>query len=208
MNVSMYVDGLNLYNRMLRTEPGTKWLNLHALAQRLFPQDAIRRVNYFTAKIKPLDDPSAPQRQDFYLRALATVPEISILYGFFQVNKKWRRLQYPIKGLAESARVALPEEKGSDVNLAAHLIADGYSGRYEKAVVLTNDADLAEPIRLLREERGIPVALVYPTPRPAGKLVSVRPSELLRLSASTCRSSQFPVQMRDDKGVFHRPHGW
>ena len=208
MNVILYVDGFNLYNRMLRYEAGTKWLDLSGLASRLFPNDTVVRVRYFTAKIKPMDDPSAPQRQNIYLRALGTDPKVAVHYGFFQINRKWRRLQYPIKGLSESARVKLPEEKGSDVNLASYLLVDGFQGDYQKAAVLTNDADLAEPIRLVGSVLGLPVVLVYPTVKPAGKLVSVQPSQLLKLSPSTLRASQFPEQLIDSTGIFHRPIGW
>ena len=34
------------------------------------------------------------------------------------------------------------EEKGSDVNIAAHLINDGYKGLYQVAILVTNDSDL------------------------------------------------------------------
>ena len=36
------------------------------------------------------------------------------------------------------------EEKGSDVNLAVHLLNDAWLDRYECAVVVSNDSDLAE----------------------------------------------------------------
>ena len=35
------------------------------------------------------------------------------------------------------------EEKGSDVNLASHLLRDTYTKRFEVAVLITNDSDLA-----------------------------------------------------------------
>ena len=39
------------------------------------------------------------------------------------------------------------EEKGSDVNLGAHLVRDAFLKKFDIAAVLTNDTDLAEPIR-------------------------------------------------------------
>lgn len=171
------------------------------------PHDDIVGVRYYTARIKPLDDPGAPQRQQIYLRALRTLPDTTLHFGYFQIETKWRRLAQPIAG-NRSARVLLPEEKGSDVNLATHLVADGFQGRYEKAAVLTNDADLAEPIRLVQDELKVPVALVYPTAKPAGEMRKANPADLLKLSLSTVRKSQFPDQLTDAKGIFHKPKGW
>jgi hypothetical protein len=39
------------------------------------------------------------------------------------------------------------EEKGSDVNLGAHLLVDAFRGRCELAVVVTNDTGGARPRR-------------------------------------------------------------
>ena len=45
------------------------------------------------------------------------------------------------------------EEKGSDVNLAVHLLNDAWQDEYDCAVVVSNDSDLAEAMRLVREQR-------------------------------------------------------
>lgn len=208
MRLILYVDGFNLYYRMLRQRHGTKWLDLEQLATRLFPDATLEAVKYYTARIKALDDPSAPQRQQIYLRALGTLPRTSVHFGYFQIHKKWRRLQYPIDGVTDSVKVVLPEEKGSDVNLATHLVADGFLGRYDMAAVLTNDADHREPIRPVQHDIGLPVTLVYPSEKPAGELQKAKPHALLRLSESTVRQSQFPTQLADAHGAFHKPAGW
>lgn len=41
------------------------------------------------------------------------------------------------------------EEKGSDVNLASHLVRDTFRKQFEVAVLITNDSDLAEPVRIV-----------------------------------------------------------
>lgn len=41
-------------------------------------------------------------------------------------------------------------EKSSDVNLATHLLHDAYCNDYELAIVISNDSDLVEPIRIVR----------------------------------------------------------
>jgi uncharacterized LabA/DUF88 family protein len=52
------------------------------------------------------------------------------------------------------------EEKGSDVNLAAHLLNDAWKNAFEAAVVFSNDTDLVEPIRMVAVERAKPVFVV------------------------------------------------
>jgi uncharacterized LabA/DUF88 family protein len=54
------------------------------------------------------------------------------------------------------------EEKGTDVNLATHLLLDGFDQDYEQAVVVSNDSDLAFPIKMVREKFGISVGIVNP----------------------------------------------
>lgn len=52
------------------------------------------------------------------------------------------------------------EEKGSDVNVATHLMLDVLSGAVEAAVVVSNDSDLALPVREMRQR--VPVGLINP----------------------------------------------
>jgi hypothetical protein len=59
-------------------------------------------------------------------------------------------------------RVIKTEEKGSDVNLAAHLLRDGFRGYYRVAVVVSNDSDLCTPVRLVRQDLGLPVGILRP----------------------------------------------
>ena len=65
--------------------------------------------------------------------------------------------------------VADREEKGSDVNVASHLLSDVLCGRVDAAVVVSNDSDLSLPLKLAREM--VPLGTINPTPKPlAGKL--------------------------------------
>ncbi|MGH3928327.1 MAG: hypothetical protein ACRDTT_36610, partial [Pseudonocardiaceae bacterium] len=59
-------------------------LDLDALCARLLPKDRINRIRYFTATVSARpDNPDAPQRQQVYLRALETIPDLSIHYGHY-----------------------------------------------------------------------------------------------------------------------------
>ncbi len=60
------------------------------------------------------------------------------------------------------AEVHAMEEKGSDVNLAAHLLNDAWKGAFDAAAVFSNDTDLAEPIRMVAVDLKKPVTVVCP----------------------------------------------
>jgi hypothetical protein len=94
-----------------------------------------------------------------YLAALRTTEGLEIHFGQFVEHAKLQRLVRPGGGRTK-ALVWVPEEKGSDVNLASHLLVDGFTGRYDVAVVLSNDADLLEPVRLVRSVLKRPVGVL------------------------------------------------
>ena len=80
---NVYVDGFNLYYGCVKGTPH-KWLDLEALCGRLLPQNQINRIRYFTAKVSARSaDPQGPVRQDTYLRALHTLPTVSVHLGHF-----------------------------------------------------------------------------------------------------------------------------
>jgi hypothetical protein len=74
------------------------------------------------------------------LRAISTEPLVKIHYGRFLTNQKWAGLAPPVPSLKPDpttltivpdpivARVWKTEEKGSDVNLAAHLVRRFFKG--------------------------------------------------------------------------------
>ena len=206
---NVYVDGFNLYNRAVK---GTefKWLDLRKLAEILFPNDTINRICYFTALLVPRSsDRYQPRRQLVYLRALQTLPGFEAYFGRFQAQTKTRPLAKPVPGLPLYVDVLDSQEKGSDVNLATRLLVDGFTGVYEHAIVVTNDADLAAPIQYVRDGLGLPVTVVNPdrkanTPKDLQKAVT----RVKRLWKSHLRRSQLPSPVKDGRGVITKPKRW
>ena len=182
MRTNVYVDGFNFYYGCRKRTP-YKWLDLGAFCHASFPGDTINRIRYFTALVKSdASDPNRTNRQLVYLRALATVPDLSIHEGQFLKSTKKGRLVAPLVRGVGLVTVEVWEEKGSDVNIAAHLLADGFRGDYDQAILISNDSDLVEPIRLVRSEIQRPVGVLSPH-RPSGK-----PSFHLRRVASFYRT--------------------
>jgi hypothetical protein len=83
----VYIDGFNLYYCALK---GTshKWLDIAAMSAASLPHGyQIQAINYYTVRISRRVDPSAPARQHAYLRALESLPTVTIHYGNFFVGK-------------------------------------------------------------------------------------------------------------------------
>ena len=105
------------------------------------------------------------------------------------------------------ARVIKTEEKGSDVNLATHLVVDGFKNDFELAVVVSNDSDLLTPIQVVTQDLGKPVGLLNPHKNPS---VSLLPHVLFikKIRRGVLGQSQFPPVLRDKQGEFYKPASW
>ena len=210
MRAFVYVDVFNFYYCAVKGTP-YKWLNYLSLASRAFPKDEIAGVRYFTARLTPYpDDPLQPQRQETYLRALKTIPSLTIHEGRYLRHKARMRLVNPPKVGPQTCEVWKTEEKGSDVNLASYLLLDGIRGKYELAIVLTNDSDLVEPVRMVRDELGLKVAVLNPQRDKKKTSWSLKQVSTfyLRVRESALATCQFPDELRDDQGPFHKPPEW
>lgn len=218
MRTIVYVDGFNLYYRLLQQRPALKWVNLKQLAEKLLrPANVVTGVRYYTARISGRLDPTAPARQQLYLDALTTLPEVSVHLGTFLTSRKFAGLVHPPdfrprvtlpQPWPDVVRVVKVEEKGSDVNLASHLLLDAFQGSYDVAVVLSNDSDLVEPIRIVAQVLGKPVGLLSPVPNPNPQLQRAA-SFIRRISPSDLAAAQFPDQVtRPDGSVVKRPASW
>jgi hypothetical protein len=183
MIANVYIDGFNLYYGSLKGT-SNKWLDLEALSKRLLPKDSIHRIRYFTALVDGRTDPQGPQRQQTYLRALATIPCVSVHLGLFKTRPVTLPLVTPPPPPGRThVRVYRTEEKGSDVNLATFLLLDAFQRDYDVAVVISNDSDLAEPIRVVREELRLPVGVVNPH-HPRKRSLDLKPTFFKQLRAS------------------------
>jgi uncharacterized LabA/DUF88 family protein len=158
----VYVDGFNFYYGAVK-DTRHKWLDLMALFKRVLdPKYDIRAIKYFTAHVSPINDPQQSQRQAIYIKAFqAHIPEIEIILGKFMAHPVRVPLVQPLAGQS-FALVLRTEEKGSDVNLAVHLVNDAWLDRYDAAVIVSNDSDLAAALHIVRDERNKEVILLTP----------------------------------------------
>ena len=213
----VYVDGFNLYRRSLQRRNGLKWLDLYKLSQLLLPDFNVLAVEYFTAQVKPhvSRDARSSLRQQVYLRALDTVPQVRVHLGKFSVDTRIMPVA-PFEideatGTPKTAKVLKVEEKRSDVNMAARMVADALTSRCNVHVALTNDSDHAGQIEMLIEEFGKSVGLLVPfldAKRSAKELRSL-PLEFVRpIHIEHLQASQLDPVLTDSRGTIKVPSEW
>jgi hypothetical protein len=191
------------------------------------------RVVFCTARVKGRGNTSTQQDQDVYLRTLVQTGAVDLIeYGSYVervatspltvADRRGRPVlstaQWPlmvqdstgvdVPSARFMASVARREEKGSDVNVATHLLVDVFGGAVDAAVVISNDSDLKLSIDIARGV--VPVGLVNPTKGyPAGAL-NASPSTGVgghwwyQLTAADFSSAQLPPTV----GHLRRPQGW
>jgi len=231
MTTRVYIDGFNLYYRAVKNTP-YKWLNLRKMCELILPEYPIGKIKYFTANVSARKtDPDQPTRQQIYFRALKTIPDFEIIRGKFISRDRAMPLSKPIFGngwLARFARkiilklglddsfldrhkivlVIYTEEKGSDVNLATHLLIDGFGKEYDTAVVISNDSDLEAPIKYVRDVLKLPIILLNPDEKSTSKTLARAASSVRQIRKGALEASQFPEKMTDRSGWFHKPETW
>lgn len=166
---------LRALSRNLVEGPGVGWADAH-----------VSRVVYCTARVSGADNPAGQRDQDTYLRALAAHQSFDVLAMGTYVSRvataplatadrrnrpvltrpMWPLMVRRSDGVDEPAAtfmasVARREEKGSDVNVASHLLLDVLERRVDAAIVISNDSDLGFPVEESRKR--VSVGTVNPT---------------------------------------------
>lgn len=156
-------------------------------AQRRWPGATLSRIVYCTARIDGALNPTGHLEQDVYLKALLANGSVDhIEYGKYITGVRTRPLAVkgskkgaapvvvtsnwpvmvqstlgtPVKDALFMVSTLHQEEKGTDVNVASHLLLDVLSGNVDAAVVISNDSDLKLPVEFARQR--VPVGLVNP----------------------------------------------
>lgn len=203
----VYIDGFNLFYGCLKGSD-CKWLDVSKLCSLYFPEYDIVKIKYYTAYVsKREDNPEQVKRQRVYTRALKTIPNLTIHLGRFLSEEKYMYLADSEPGNPEFAKVVKTEEKGSDVNLATHLLHDGVRGLYDVAIVISNDSDLLEPVRIVRRNYHKTVGLLNPQQIPSGHLR--RNTDFVKqIRRGALLAAQFPDAFMDAKGKITKPDFW
>lgn len=217
--------------------PGWRWLDIRKLAtsicaaSTIWDTPEVTRVVYCTAPVKGSE--SARRDQATYISALNLNNSVDhVEYGNFVERVNTGPLA--VTGAKGKAKLVAPgqlhmagttpgievksdrilvsysrrEEKGSDVNVASHLLVDTYESTIDAALVISNDSDLEFAVKKSRTK--IPVGIINPTSnRLAGKLYS--PSEYgagQHFSMQLTRNHFINNQLPDPVESLRKPQGW
>ncbi len=208
MRTYIYIDGFNFYYGAVKWTP-FKWLDFKAFFTCLLKsQHHILSIKYFTALVSSTpDDPNKSVRQETFIRALNNyIPEIEVYYGHFLSHEISAPLAKPSRG-KRFADVIKTEEKGSDVNLAVHLLNDAWLDKYDCAVVVSNDSDLAEAMRLVKEHHSQKlIGLVTPGERKTSKQLQQHADFVRKVRRGALARTQLPNPIPGT--TIHKPPEW
>ena len=217
VRIGAYVDGMNLYygGRRLcgRGRIGWRWLDPAALVERLISRNpdwvangaALHRLVYCTARLPGDTDRRSRRDQETYLAALSTDDRIRIELGRFVMRE--------VRGGDSEDRtvhraIVIPEEKGSDVNVASHLLIDIHTRAIDAAVLVSNDSDLRLPAQHART--CVPTGTVNPRGGSTARYLRGEPGDGVgghwwyRLTAEDFFGHQLPEVV----GGALKPEGW
>lgn len=144
-----------------------------------------------------------------YLRAIRShSSDIEIYYGRFFAHPVMMPLTNPGQG-QKFAEVIKTEEKGSDVNLAVHLVNDGWHNRFDCAIIVSNDSDLAEALKIVKTELRKKIGVLVPgekAVRPITAQLNRYANFVHYITPSVLAASQLPDPIPGT--TIHKPAGW
>jgi uncharacterized LabA/DUF88 family protein len=182
--VTMYVDGFNLYHAIDELErPELKWVNLYALANSyLKAGDRLVGVKYFTAVVTW--DANKAARHRAYLSPFTSPTSLKCAGSVLASN-----------GTATS-------EKQTDVALAVTVLQDVHAGTTDRVILVTADSDQIPLISHLTEaHRAVAVEIAAPPGRmtQARQLCSLATS-FSEISPGRLRTCLLPRNVVDAEG--------
>lgn len=98
------------------------------------------------------------------------------------------------------------EEKGSDVNLSVHLLNDAWLNSYDCAIVVSNDSDIAEAMKLVKANTKKTIGLITPGSSHPSRELMRHADFNRRIRAGALRSNQLPSPIPNTR--ITKPANW
>ena len=190
--VIAYIDGFNLYFGL--RDNGWRscyWLNVKLLCEGLLlPNQQLIQTKYFTSRIR--GNPSKCARQDAFIRAIKTIPGISVRKGRYSTKT------YECRNCSQIKK--LPSEKMTDVRIASEMVSDAHLNKYDTAFLITGDKDFVPAIEIIKSQLSRKcVVVIFPPNRQCDDLKKIA-NVALHISKGLLRRSLLPR-------VITLPHG-
>lgn len=153
------------------------------------------------------NSPTGSVKQQLYIGALRSVG-VETHAGHFLSHAKRRPFKTPCRQCGHtSAEVIITEEKGTDVNLATHLVYDACNSGFDVAAVVSNDSDLVTPIIFARERCNRTVGVINPQRHPA-RALHAAVDFYKKLRPGALKACQLPSVIEHDGRRYEKPTGW
>ncbi|WP_305906270.1 NYN domain-containing protein (plasmid) [Methylomarinum sp. Ch1-1] len=139
----IFVDGFNLHHAISDLgKEHYKWLDLTKLSEEFLPRShfSIAKVFYFSAYAAWI--PSEHKRHKRYIEALKATGVTPILGHFKKKENSCKCCDHTW---------TRHEEKETDVNIALHILNEGYQDSYDTAMIISADSDLAPAITMTKQ---------------------------------------------------------
>lgn len=142
--VISFIDGFNLYHAISSLQrPELKWVDVGVLSRTFLRPQSEKLLNafYFSAYADHMSEP-VQKSQKSYIEALKLRQTTPVLGQFKKKDRQCPSCKHKWIG---------HEEKETDVNIASFLIDLAYRDAFDRALVITNDSDLAPAIQMVRK---------------------------------------------------------
>lgn len=187
------------------------WLDLEAMVLgQLKRSEQCVGVKYFSAprRIPRLIDVPNPAhyaesnaRQNTFFDAIRTNPNIDLVLGWYSENT-------PVECGQCGYQWPNFEEKVTDVNIATHLIRDAFEDRFDRAFLISADADLVPPVEAVREIGKEVVVGLFPG-RKRAKHLREASSEIRGIKINYLRGKRLPdIIDRENLPPLECPKEW
>ncbi len=202
----VYIDGFNLYYGVLKNTK-YKWLDIQKLSEIILPNDyEVAHVRYFTAHIIGRHKSSSHTRQMAYINALKKhTPSISVHLGKFKEHAFKGKIVNP-KDNKRYQLVTKLIEKGSDVNLAVHLVNDAGRDRYDCAMLVSNDSDFKEALVIAKKECNKEIVVANPSNHYPSKVLWQYADLKLPVKTEDLKQAQLPINI--PRTNLSKPRKW
>src|SRR5262249_32190787 len=148
---------------------------------------------------------------DAYLRALATLPKLTVVEGRYK--DKHRLCDVLPCVYAGDRTITIPEEKRTDVNIAVQMMDDAYQNTCDTFVVVSGDSDLVPALYRVKQRFPMKKLVVYVPARnkTRGAAVEMRAAadKNATLPLNLLQHAQLPANVPDGSGGFiTKPASW
>lgn len=142
--VACFIDGLNFYHAISAlNRPELQWADLKTLSKVFLKShsEELSQVFYFFAYAEHVSE-SSQKCQKAYVHALELTGVTTVSGHFKEKNRRCPSCSHRWVG---------HEEKETDVNIALFLLDLAYQNAFDRALLISNDSDLAPAIRMVRK---------------------------------------------------------